>query len=302
VEDFENYLLNKGLSIENISKEDFYDYSEYLVKENKNDINSYYNLYRYGYCTKNKVLLIDALEVFDGEEVIRNMHKKIADEFGIELRDEIFKYIDLPPLGIHPNKKPAYAKKVIDKMLQNIDKDKCKAFLNQGMRDKYSDFKEEKELFLARKDFDSFLTEKHQKLVEMLTYHRDNNLTWFAQDIIDDEVLDYVKNNQMISTGIRQGDKLLIEKIPFKAKKYLNTESEKEKRYYYCHCPWARETLLTDEENINPIFCNCSAGFHKAYWEAVLGQTVSMEVKKSVLSGDMVCQFEMKIPENVLDS
>jgi hypothetical protein len=45
-------------------------------------------------------------------------------------------------------------------------------------------------------------------------------------------------------------------------KQYLTETDPMLKRYYYCHCPWAREAVKNSEK-VAPIFFNCSSGFHK---------------------------------------
>jgi hypothetical protein len=82
-------------------------------------------------------------------------------------------------------------------------------------------------------------------------------------------------------------------------KAYLAESDPTLKRYYYCHCPWAREAVKSGE-NVAPIFCNCSAGFHKKPWEGALGQKIQVEVLESVLQGDDRCRFAIHLPERVI--
>ena len=84
-------------------------------------------------------------------------------------------------------------------------------------------------------------------------------------------------------------------KIPFLTKQYLAESDPTLKRYYYCHCPWAREAVKSGER-VAPIFCNCSAGFHKRPWEAALGQRIQVDVLESVLRGDERCRFAIHLP------
>jgi hypothetical protein len=85
------------------------------------------------------------------------------------------------------------------------------------------------------------------------------------------------------------------------AKKYLHEKDPKKKRYYYCHCPWVREAILSGVK-ISPNFCYCSAGFEKRPWDVIFDQPVKADVIESVLRGDLVCKFAIHIPKGFLES
>jgi hypothetical protein len=72
------------------------------------------------------------------------------------------------------------------------------------------------------------------------------------------------------------------------AREYLAETDERMKRYYYCHCPWVRESLRAGDVRVSPTFCHCSAGFTKKYWEVVLDQPLEAEIVESVLQGVVV--------------
>jgi len=88
---------------------------------------------------------------------------------------------------------------------------------------------------------------------------------FFAQEVTDD-VLAFVRAEPEIGGGVRAGNIVYETKIPFLTKEYLAETDPTLKRSYYCHCPWAREAIRSGEE-VAPIFCNCSAGFHKKPWK-----------------------------------
>ena len=93
--------------------------------------------------------------------------------------------------------------------------------------------------------------------------------------------------------------KIIIKKIPHMAKEYLAEKDERKRQYYYCHCPWVKEAFKESDRPISPVFCNCSAGFYRAYWEIVSGQPVRVDVLESLLKGDSICKFAVHIPETV---
>jgi len=120
---------------------------------------------------------------------------------------------------------------------------------------------------------------------------------FFAQEVTD-EVLEFVRNEPEMGGGVRVGNIIYETKIPFLTKEYLAESDPRLKRYYYCHCPWAREAVKSGGKVI-PMFCNCSAGFHKKPWEGALGEKIQVDVLESVLKGDARCRFAIHLPEEV---
>jgi predicted hydrocarbon binding protein len=54
-----------------------------------------------------------------------------------------------------------------------------------------------------------------------------------------------------------------------------------------CGCPLVRAGLV----KLSPTFCNCSRGWVKAVFEAVLGRPVEVELEQAIGRGDQVCRF-----------
>jgi hypothetical protein len=102
-------------------------------------------------------------------------------------------------------------------------------------------------------------------------------------------------------SGMREGDKIIHTKIPYMTQEYLDEKDERKKRYYACHCAWARETIMSDELEVPASFCNCSGGFTVQPWEMALDQPLEVEMVKSVLKGDMECTFAIQLPKDVAD-
>lgn len=302
ITDFDKYLSKQEKSIKDATYEDVYRYSAYLIENNKNLFANYLTLVRFGHYMKNNQLIIASIEIIDGKEVMTNFSKRLTAEFGEEMRNLIFKDIKLPPLGSSPQTKPEITKELMERFLANVDSKKCVEFLAHGLRDKYTEaYKKPREQFLKTKNIDDFLKLKHQDFVKTLEENYKEGTLFYTQEV-DQQVIDYVKNNQSIETGIREGNKVIIKKTPYMIKQYLNETNKQKKQYYYCHCPWIREAFLTNDQPISPIFCNCSAGYFKNYWEAVLDQHVKVELLSSVLNGDENCKFALHLPQAILDA
>lgn len=302
ITDFDNYLSKQEKSIIATTYDDVYSYSANLIENNKNLYDNYLALVRFGHYMKNNQMIIASIEIIDGYQVMFNFSKRLTEEFGEEIRNIIFKDTELPPLGSYPQKKPETTKELMEKFLENVDKKNCVEFLANGLRGKYTEaYKKPREQFLKTKNFDDFLKLRHQDYIKTLEKNHKEGTLFYTQEV-DQQVIDYVKNDQSIETGIREGNKVIIKKTPYMIKQYLNETNEQKKQYYYCHCPWIREAFLKEDQPVPPIFCNCSAGYFKNYWEAVLDQPVKVQLLSSVLNRDKSCTFALHLPQAILDS
>ncbi len=301
LEDFYSFIDIKGKTITEIESEDFYEFSEELIKQKRNKSLAYEVLIGYGRFIENQKLIIWGLEVIDGGEVMDNLYKRLEEEFGKDFRDEIFADIDVPPLGIRPQEKPEYTKKLISRLESKVDAKTCERFLAKGLRDPYTEWrKPDRERFLNSKNIDEFLEQKRERFIENLEKLRDEGTLFYTQEV-NDEVVEYAKTHPGIEGGIRKGNILKVNKIPYETLKYLHAKDKKMKAYHYCHCPWARESILDETiDKIPSVFCNCSGGYYKNYWEIVLGQPIEVKTVKTVIGGDSICEFDVYLPEEIV--
>ena len=299
--EFINFLERKSKDINEATSEDFYEFSSFLIQDKKNKESAYETFISYGHFSKNKNLIKWGREVFDGREVMKNFSKRLIEEYGEEFRNEIFEGTDIPPLGLEPKEKPEYTKILINRFVEKEEENSCIEFLAKGLRDPYTEWrKPDRERFIKSKNIDEFLEQKRERFIAGLEKHRDVGTLYFTQEI-NDEVVEYAKNTPTLEAGIRKGNTLVVTKIPYETINYLNTDDEKMKAYYYCHCPWARETIKDGtSDEIPTVFCNCSGGYYKNYWEIVLDQPVKVDTVKTVLEGDSVCEFIVYLPEEVV--
>lgn len=298
INEFTHFLGNQQKPIEKPSYEDLYNFSDYLMEKGKNTFENFVALFRFGQFQKNKEVEIGSLEVLDGNEMIPNFSKRLIEEFGEPLRNEVFEGIEMPPLGIRPQQKVEITKRLVERFLAKVDYETCRAFFEVGLRDKYTkSYEKPIELFEEVKDIDEFLRIRHQNLVKNLEDHRNEGTLFFTQEV-DDEVISYVQRNKSIETGTRKGDRVIITKVPYLTKQFLHETNPRKKRYSFCHNPWIRHALLEEDQPIDPVFCGCSAGYFKDFWEAVLKQPVRVEVLKSVIRGDSICEFALHLPRN----
>ena len=95
---------------------------------------------------------------------------------------------------------------------------------------------------------------------------------------------------------LREGNVIYSTKQPRDTQAYKNAKSEVEKRKSYCFCPLVRNHL---DNGMSITFCFCGAGWCRQQWEGAIGKPVRIDVVKSVLKGDDVCQFAIHLPEDL---
>ncbi len=270
-------------------------FSKILIAEGQNSEENFITLARYGLFTKNNAAFVAFLESLDGGEAQENLYNRVAERFGGQVRDEVFAGIGVAPFGIPTPEKPRYMQPVIERLEKALGAEACRAFLADCLRDLPDDYyAKERELYQSCKNVDEYLARKKQKFVEQLEACQREGRLFFAQEVTD-EVLAFVHSEPEMGGGARVGNVVYETKIPFMTKQYLAETDPTLKRYFYCHCPWAREAVRSGEK-VAPIFCNCSAGFHKKPWEAALGQKIQVEVLESVLQGHSRCRFAIHLP------
>ncbi len=73
------------------------------------------------------------------------------------------------------------------------------------------------------------------------------------------------------------------------AKQYLAETDPVLKRYYACHCPWARDAVKDGNVALEEVFCYCSGGFHKKalgdLWAASEGGSARVDTQETLAAG-----------------
>ncbi len=278
------------------SAESAWAFSRVLVKEGQNTEDNYIALARYGRFTRNDDLYVAILELLDGAEAQANLHRRVGEVFGKEIRDEVFAGIGIAPLGLPSSEKPRFMHPVVERLEDRVGERECKRLLSGCLRDlpdRY--FRGERRRYRKVNDIDEYLKKKHQAFVRQLRKCQREGQLFFAQEITD-KVIAFVQNDPEIESGRRDGSIVYVSKIPYMAKRYLAETDPTLKRYYYCHCPWAREAIKSGDVRFAATFCNCSGGFHKKPWEVIFERPLIVDVLESVLKGDTRCRFAIHLP------
>ena len=290
-ERFEQFAAQQG----GFSTATAWAFSNILIAEGQNSEENFLTLARHGLFIKNNAVFVAFLEVLDGGEAQENLHRRVAERYGEALRDEVFAGIGVAPFGIPTPEKPRYMQPVIACLEQALGVEACRTLIADSLRDLPDEYyAKERELYLSCRDVDEYIARKKQGFVAQLAACQRESRLFFAQEVTG-EVLAFVRDEPEIGGGVRVGNVVYETKIPFLTKEYLAETDPTLKRYYYCHCPWAREAIRS-REKVAPIFCHCSAGFHKKPWEAALGQKIQVDVLESVLAGADRCRFAIHLP------
>jgi len=297
VREFEDYLEKRKTSFESAGSDDLKSYVSLLIKEGKNSLDRLIALGRYSGFVKKNDFYVYLVGLFGAREVLPSIGERLEAIAGKEARRRVFDGFELPPLGSPQDDYPKLTKKIIDAMEAQLPGETCREVLAWNYHKvPVEAFKEKKERFEKASSIDEFLKDEHRRFVEELSSYMKSGQIWYEQEITP-EVLEFVKGNQEIQNGVRQGNKIYVSKIPFAPKQFLAEKDPVMKRYYACHCQLARTAIRDGKPKISPVFCYCSGGYEKLPYDVIFGEPVKIELLESALKGDMRCRFAITIPK-----
>jgi hypothetical protein len=293
---FEGWLAGQGKGLEGAPVGDIEAYVQSLMARKRNAEWRIIALARYFYATGNKPGYIYMVSIVGARGVLPELGKRLARIAGEDARVKVFRGVAEPPLGTPPRDWPALTKKVVDRLEELPSPVYRKALAGNLHRVPASAFKEQKELFAKSSGIDDFLKKLHERSIgEIESFMREGRL-WYEQEITP-EVVELVRGNQEMLAGVRQGDRSYMTKIPYAPKDWLVERDPVNRRYLACHCPLARESIISGKDRVPGTWCYCSAGFEKFLFDTVFGEELEAEVLESVLAGDERCRFAIIIPD-----
>ena len=297
VHEFEEHLATKGKAFESATVKDVKEHVSILISEGRNSTDRLLALARYSSLVKKNDFYIYFASILGGRNVMPTLSERIAHMVGEETRRRVFEGVEMPPIGSSPEKYPAVTKRVMERLEGELSPEMCRKVLAGNMHKIPVDgLKKHRQRFLELGSIDEFLKDLHKEAVSELEELMAEGRLFYEQEITP-QVLEFVKGNQEVLSGIRLDDRIYVTKLPYAPKDYLNETDPKMKRYYACHCPLARKSILKGEPSISPIWCYCSGGFEKLLFDVIFEKEVEVEVLESALAGDPRCRFSVKIPE-----
>ena len=297
VRQFENYATVVGATLETATTEHLADYVQQCSQVGTASEERLLALARYCYVTHRNDLFVQLVHVAEAPSILPVLRARAREIVGDEAANEVFGCIDLPLEGSPINAYPPVVQGIVDRMQQTLPAETCKQVLTGNMHQiPDTSFAEMKERFQKNPDIDAFLEDRHARLVNELEDHMNRGRVWYEQ-VITPKVLEYVRDNPEIQSGVRDGDVIHVAKIPFDPQAYLDEKDPTRKRYDACHCPLARTSIISGKPAVSALFCYCSAGFEKLPFDVIFGEAVKVEVLESALGGSDRCRFAITIPE-----
>lgn len=297
VREFEDDLTAEGAgSPETTTITALSHYLQLLVRSGRNSEERLLALARYMAVIRRNDAFIYLALVVEAPGILPALRERTRDLAGATTADAVFASLQLPPAESPLDAYPPVTAEILDRLQQRLPPDTCRRVLTGNMhRIPTEQFNDAAERFRAFPDVDAFLEDRHARLVRELEEHMNQHRLWYEQEITP-EVLELVRNNKEIQSGVRDGDTIFVTKIPFSPQAYLHETDPVRKRFDACHCPLARSAILTGSPAISPLLCRCSAGYEKLPFDVVFGEPVEIDVLESVLGGGTRCRFAITIP------
>lgn len=295
---FEKYLEERKLMPESACVDDMRAYIESLIESSENTLPRFLAIARYFYLIGNHDIYIYFTSLLGGLGVMENIKDRLERMEGGEVSQKVFEKVDTIPLGTEPIDMPPYTQAVMENLLNVLPPDRYKRVLagnNHGIP--RESMVEEKQHYEESESLDAYLVGRHARKVAELQEYCDSGQVWYEQ-VITQEVVDYVASNQEILSAVREGNTLYVTKIPYDAVSYLKENNGKMTSYYACHCPFARESILSSNVSVHSDWCYCSGGFAKFPFEVILDRELEVEMLQSALAGDDICRFAIKLPDD----
>lgn len=299
VEELQAWLEARQQSLEHATRDQIRAYIKALIADRRNSLETLLALARYFYLTGQLDLYVYFTSLLGGVGVVDSIRERLGKWIDPSEAKALVDAVEHPPLGADPADFPAFTRTLMDHLEGYLPREIVRSALAGNHHQIPAEaFEEDIALYRSSDSIDAFLRAIYSRQLETLQRHCDTGTVWFEQ-IITQEVVDFVAQNQEILSAVREGDTLYHTKIPYDPVRYLSETDPVKKRYYACHCPFVREAILKGEANISGDWCYCSAGFAKHPYEVVLGRELSVAVLQSVLRGDPVCRFAIYLPSDL---
>jgi hypothetical protein len=295
VGEFETWLAARQHELSTAPIDDLKQYLAELVRDGRNTRERLLDLARYCWLAKRNDFYIYFTAMFGGLGVYDSIAERLESIAGKEAREKVFEGIAMPPLGSPLEAYPPITRLLMERLEQHLPPEQVHLVLagnHHGIP--AESFTKHREWFQELQSIEAFLKKVHEEAVAQLEEYMREGRIWYEQEITP-EVVEYVRSNQEILSAVRDGDRLLITKIPYAGKQYLQEKDPVRKRYYACHCPLARQAILMNDMDVPPDWCYCSGGFQKFMFDVVFEEPTEVVLLESVLAGDMRCRFAVKI-------
>lgn len=230
--------------------------------------------------------------------VLPAMAARLRSMEGDAAADRVLCAVAFPPVGAPPEAYPqptaSFAAALLDE-LGSAGAHRVLAWNVHGIP--AAAFEPEREALVRLGSVDAWLRDYHDRQVKTLERHAADGTLWYEQRITR-AVVDFVRADQEIQGGVRVGDTIYVTKIPYDPDRFLACYDPLERRRLACHCPLAASSIRPDGAGVPAVWCACSAGYVKHMFDVAFGEETEATVLSSVLAGDPICRFGIRVPES----
>ncbi len=291
----EDVLAGEGNTLEEASADRIRLYIESLSADRDPSADDLLAMARYFYLTGRPEIYQFFTTLFGGAGVLESIRERAEKLEGHDTAERLFQGVTVKPAGTSPEHLPPCASALTDNLMNILPPERYRRILaGNHHRIPESSFDKEREYLQRADSIDAYLKDRHVRMVDELQDHCNKNKIWYEQ-LITQEVVDFVSENQEILSAVRRGDALYITKIPYDPAQWLIEKDPEKKRYLACHCPFAREAVRKGEGSPPADWCYCSCGFEKWMFDNLFGMDLEVELLESVLLGNDKCRFAVRI-------
>jgi len=237
---------------------------------------------------------------YDEKFGLNNFRCKVCAALGDEFWETLTDGLTLPDIETESKYQCRNMYAFMSRFEEMADKETIRSILckvRHGLHPSQSSWAREE--FLQIGDLDAFLIKHHDTELKNFIMLNKENKDFYGQEITN-EVLEFIKKNPAMLAPVRKGNKLIHIAFPCNMKEYLNAKDSTTKRYHACHCPFAKESILS-KKTVSAALCYCSLGHVMNFSEAFLDRELEGKVVHSVLMGDMTCEYEVTIPDDIME-
>lgn len=228
--------------------------------------------------------------------VLEAMGERLGSLEGDDRAGRVMSRFSIPPVGSPPESYPAATARYVSALLDELGPERAAKALAWNVHGiPASAFAAERDRLSELGSIDAWLRDYHDRQVAELARHAADGTLWFEQRITP-AVVEFVRANQEIQGGVRDGDRIYVTKIPYDPDRFLRSTDPLERRRLACHCPLAASSITATGAGVDAAWCACSAGFTKFMFDVAFGEETEAEILSSVLAGDPVCRFAIRVP------
>ncbi len=292
---FENWLIQRGTTLDEASERDIRTYFNRLIRQDKNSIDELLSIYLYYECSKRVDLIMYLSQIVDHAQEIDNILQRITKEAGFDIATRIEYSVPQLPFGTDPARFPAFTARFLTRLLASFSEDFVRRVLDDFDENCYAyQFDRERELYLCSYSLDDYLLASAQlealKLRIRQRYRTRWTDTFFSKRYVERAVL----NNELLC-GVRHEQTIYVTLAPFLPNRYVAARLPEKRRYYACGDPFVRAALLKGTPAISVIWCERCVSQCRRQFEIALGRPLQAQIDRCALLGDTDCRVAISL-------